>query len=221
MGVNVSKEKVETILDSVFDASIYNKCDTVSVDQEQDVGDIVANGCDVQVTLSQDATLEDKCALSATIDSLTDYMMKNKQKISDGLMPRLVNIDNVTSREEVHSQITAQVENECADVSTTQKQHVGNILCAASKMNIAMLQKFQGKTACLADTVVKRAEEWKAINEQETERSLGVADIFAQYKWLLLGMGTLLLLILVVIVVFANTGGGKQAMETAVAFTPV
>lgn len=220
MGVNVSKENVETILESVFDASLYSQCPIVSVDQEQEVGDITATDCDVKVTLTQDATLDDTCALTSTIDSLTDYFMKNKQKISDGLLPRLVNVDDITTREEVRSQISALVESVCSEDSTSQKQHVGNILCAASKMDIGLLQKFRGKTACLADTVVKRAEEWKATQEQDTERSLGVAEIFEQYKWLIISVSAMLVLLVIVVAVWSNTEGGKGVMSTATAFTP-
>lgn len=220
MGVNVSKEKVETILESVFDASLYSNCPIVSVDQNQEIDNIEAVNCDVKVTLTQEATLDDECALSTTIDSLTDYMMKNKQKISDGLLPRLVNISDITSREEVRSKITANVEQECSVDTVTQKQHISNILCTASKMDIGLLQRFRGKTACLADTVVKRAEEWKATQEQEADRSLGFAEVLAQYKWLILGVSAILVILVIVVAVWSNTSGGQEAMRTAVAFTP-
>lgn len=214
------KEKIETILESVFDASLYSQCAIVSVDQDQEIDDITATDCDVKVTLTQDATLDDTCTLNATIDSLTDYMMKNKQKLSEGVVPKLVNISDVTTREEVRSKISAMVDQQCSEDSSSQKQHVGNILCAASKMDIGLLQKFRGKTACLADTVVKRAEEWKATQEQDTERSLGFNEFVAQWKWLIISVSAILVLLVIVVAVWSNTKGGEQAMRTATAFTP-
>lgn len=212
MGVNVSKETVKTTLESIFSASVYNECSTVTVSGNQKVGDITsAEGCgDLEVNLTQDAYLEDKCALSTTIDSLTKYLVDNKQKIEDGFLPRLVNVENISTATEVRAAVEAEVKNTCADVDVSQTQEVGNVLCAAGRLKLNMEQRFRGKTACLVANVIKNAEDWQAKQDQGANRSAGILDFVRSY-FVFMVVGLIILVLFLYF--FLNSSGGQQTLK--------
>lgn len=214
MGANVSKETVKTTLESVFSASVYNECSTVTVSGDQKVGDVTAaEGCgDLEVNLTQDAYLEDKCALSTTVDSLTKYLVDNKQKIEDGFLPRLVNVENISTATEVRAAVEAKVKNTCGDVDVSQTQEVGNVLCAAGRLKLNMEQRFRGKTACLVANVIKNAEDWQAKQEQGANRSAGILAFARSY---MVYMVFVLIILAVFLYFFVNSSGGQQTLKAA------
>jgi len=211
MGANVSRERVQTTLSNVFDSSVYSKCPTETVSANQEVGDIdVRDGCDMKLLLSQDVVLEDTCSLKATTESLTDYFVKNKQKIEDGFLPRLANVQDTSTKTAIENQIQSHIDNICPEAEVGLTQKVGNVRCAGAKLDLAMLQKFQGKTACLVDDVIKRADKWEAEQSQNVDRSAGIADLFKVGATAYIVVAVLGVIIILSILYFLTTDSGQQ-----------
>lgn len=213
MGVAVSKTKTKTLLDNVFKTSVYNKCPTSNIKQVQHVGDITVSGCDADISIKQEVYLDDACTLSTTIDSLTDYYVKNKQELEQGLIPNLVNISNTTSVQEIRQQISADIQNMCPDVVVDQEQVVGNVICQGSKLNLPILQKFSGRTSCVVNELIKRADKWEADNEQKVEQSSGIGAFFS--KWLTMQMLAIVLVVIVILALLYWLSVGDNAANAA------
>jgi len=158
---------------------------------------------------------QDSCSLAATIDSLSDYMLENKQKIEDGFLPRLANVEDIKTKTQISSEIESNVKNMCSETDVAQKQVVGNILCKSGKFKLPLLQKFTGKTACLVNDVIKRAEQWQVEQDQTANRYIGGFD-FLQGMGRLYLVGLVLFVILVIaLLVFLTTDSGQQVIKTA------
>jgi hypothetical protein len=212
-----TKVTSKQIFENLFSANKYSQCNKISVNEDQNVGNIDLEGCDVKITMKQDAFYEDSCALENTIDSLTDFAMENKQKIKDGVLPKLAVYNENSTKEKIRNEIEAHVNSICGNAKVSESQAVGNILCKASKLDLDMLQNFRGKTACLVNDVIQRADKWEAKQKQDVDSSLfgGLLDFFK-------GMGTLYLVGLIVAAVvflaflfFLTTEGGQQTVQTA------
>lgn len=203
MGVATSKNKTEQMLETVFSSKTFNKCPTVKIQLEQEVGDIVIkDGCDATIAIKQEAFFEDKCTLEKTINSLTDFYVKNKQDIEDGLVPNIVNVSNTESSTSIRSEIQAELENICTEVDVTESQHVGNIYCEGGRLKLPILQKFYGKTACVVDELIKRADEWESKQEQDVTRASGFLDGVKKWFTMQMVMG-----IVVVVAILLIIGG--------------
>jgi hypothetical protein len=201
MGAKVSKDRVEQMLETVFTTKTFNKCGTVSVDLDQQVGDIVAEeGCDATISITQQAYYKDDCALKTTIDSLTDFYVKNKQEIEEGLVPNIANVSDTSSRTTIRAEVQAEVDNICQEVAVAEKQVVGNVLCRGSKLKLDVLQKFYGKTACVVSELIKRADKWKSENEQDVTRASGFLDAVKGWFTMQLTMGILVVVAIVLII---------------------
>lgn len=231
MGVATSKSKTEQMLESVFSSKTFNKCPTVKIQLEQDVGDIVVkDGCDASIAIKQEAFFEDKCTLKTTINSLTDFYVKNKQDIEDGLVPNLVNVSNTESATTIRSEVEAEINNICTQVDVTESQHVGNIYCEGGRLRLPILQKFYGKTACVVDELIKRADKWESEQEQDVTRASGFLDGVKGWFTMQMVMGIVvvvaILLIIGAIFWFADrnpetTKGVTSAMLMAGGVPPV
>lgn len=213
MGVAVSKTKTKTLLDNVFNASVYNKCPQSSIKQVQQVGDITVSGCDANIVIGQEAYLDDACTLSTTIDSLTDYYVKNKQQLEQGLVPNLVNVSNTSSEETIRQEIQADIQNMCPDVVVDQEQVIGNVVCQGSKLNLPILQKFSGRTSCVVNELLKRADKWETDNEQKVEQSSGIGAFFQ--KWLTMQMLAIVLVVIVILALLYWLSVGDNAANAA------
>jgi hypothetical protein len=212
-----TKVTSKQVLENMFSADKYSQCNKISANEDQSVGNIDLDGCDVKITMKQDAYYEDDCALKSTIDSLTDFALENKQKIKDGVLPKLSVYNENSTKEKIKSDIEAHITSMCGDAKAKESQTVGNILCKASKLDLDMLQNFRGKSACVVNDVMNRADKWEAKQKQEVDSSL-FGDLFAFFK----GMGTLYLVGLIVaavvflaILFFLTTDGGQQTVKTA------
>lgn len=213
MGVAVSKTKTRTLLDNVFNASVYNKCPQSSIKQVQQVGDITVSGCDADISIKQEAYLDDACTFNTLIDSLTKYYVKNKQELEQGLVPNLVNVSNTSSEEEIRQQINESIESMCSDVSVDQEQVVGNVVCQGSKLKLPILQRFSGRTSCVVDELLKRADRWEADNEQSVEQSSGIGAFFS--KWLTMQMLAIVLVVIVILALLYWLSVGDNAANAA------
>lgn len=221
MGAKVSKDRVEQMLETVFSSKTFNKCATVTVDLDQQVGDIVAeDGCDATITITQKAFIDDTCALDTTIESLTDFYAKNKQAIEEGLVPNIANVSDTSSKTTIRSEIKAEVENICQEVAVAEKQVVGNVLCRGSKLKLDVLQKFYGKTACVVSELIKRADKWKSEQEQDVTRASGFLDAVKGWFTMQLTMGIVvvvaILLIIGALLWWSTTDTGKAVTEQGV-----
>jgi len=157
--------------------------------------------------------LDDSCTLNTTIDSLTDYYVKNKQSLDQGLIPNLVNITNTESNETIKQQVTENIHNMCQNVKVDQNQVVGNVVCQGSKLNLPILQTFSGKTSCVVDELLKRADKWKAENEQDVTQASGIGDFFS--KWLTMQMLAIVLVVIVILALLYWLSVGDNASNAA------
>lgn len=213
MGVAVSKTKTKTLLDNVFNASVYNQCPQSSIKQVQRVGDITVSGCDADISIKQEAYLDDACTLNTLIDSLTKYYVKNKQELEQGLVPNLVNVSNTSSEEEIRQQINESIESMCSDVDVDQEQVISDVLCQGSKLKLSVLQQFTGRTSCVVDELLKRADRWEADNEQRVEQSSGIGAFFS--KWLTMQMLAIVLVVIVILALLYWLSVGDNAANAA------
>lgn len=210
----VSKTKTKTLLDNVFSASVYNKCPQSSIKQVQHVGDITVSGdCDADISVKQEAFLDDACTLSTVIDSLTKYYVKNKQELEQGLVPNLVNVSNTSSEEEIRQQIEESIQNMCPDVTVDQEQVVRNVVCESGRLKLPILQRFSGRTSCVVDELLKRADKWEADNEQSVEQSSGIGAFFS--KWLTMQMLAIVLVVIVILALLYWLSVGDNAANAA------
>jgi len=218
MGVAVSKNKSEQMLESVFSAKAFNQCPIVKIQLEQDVGDITIKDCDATIAIKQSAFFKDDCAMKTTIDSLTDFYVKNKQAIEEGLVPNLVNVSNTETKTTIRNQIETDVTNICTNVDVSESQHVGNIYCESGRLELPILQKFYGKTACVVDELIKRADKWESEQEQDVERSSGFLDGVKTWFRMNVTIVVAILLVFLAIVVgfyiWSNTEGGREIVKT-------
>lgn len=212
-----TKVTSKQIFENLFSADKYSQCNKISVSEDQSVGNITVEGCKVKLTMDQDAYYEDECALNNTIDSLTNFAMENKQKIKDGVLPKLAVYNENSTKEKIKNDIEVHVKSMCGDAKISESQNVGDILCKASELDLTMLQNFRGKTACVVNDIIKRTDKWEAKQKQDVDSSLfgGLFDFFK-------GMGTLYLVGLVLFVLlifgvlfFLTTEGGQQTVQTA------
>jgi len=212
-----TKVTSKQIFENLFSADKYSQCNKISANEDQSVGNIDLEGCKINITMEQDAYYEDDCALENTIDSLTDFAMENKQKIKDGVLPKLAVYNENSTKEKIKNDIKTHVTSMCGDAKAKESQTVGDILCKASELDLTMLQNFRGKSACVVNDVIKRTDKWKAKQIQDVDSSLfgGLFDF-------LKGMGTLYLvgLVLFVLLVFGvlfflTTEGGQQTVKAA------
>lgn len=215
MGVGVSKNEVSTEVANIFKSSLYNECPTVHIKQIQEVGDItVEEGCDLSLLLKQEAFYDDKCTLDTLVDSLTDYTLDNQQKISQGFLPVLVNVSNTSSREEVRNEVDREVKNICSKTNSEQKQIIGDIFCRSGKLNLPVLQKFQGRSACVANEVLRRADAFQLEHEQDVEQSSGIGAFFSKWLnlWGVIAIGAVIFFLLFLYFWFSNPEARKDTI---------
>lgn len=200
MGVRVSKSKARVAVESVFDSSTFQSCQVINVKQNQQVDEIVVEpGCDLNVMLTQEAVIEDKCALSAITKNLTDYHIKNKQEIERGLSPNIASVTNDSSEQDIQKAVTNFVQQRCQDVDVDQQQKVGKVWCRGGRANLPIIQKFVGKTSCVADAVMDTVDKWALDNNQTVDDSSGIGDFFKGW----LTMQTIIgIVVLIVIALF-------------------
>ena len=210
-----TKVTSKQIFENIFSADKYSQCSKISANENQSVGDITSENCNIKITMEQNAYYEDDCALKNTIDSLTDFAVENKQKIKDGVLPKLSVYNENSTKEKIKNDIKAHVTSMCGETKVNESQNVGNILCKASKIDLAMLQNFRGKSACLVNDVIKRVDKWKAKQVQDVDSSLGILDFFKSMGTMYLVGLVLFVLLIFGVLFFLTTEGGQQTVKTA------
>ena len=219
MGVAVSKSEVETEVSNIFKSSLYNECPTVKVSQVQEVGDITIENCDAKALFSQEVFYDDDCAMQTLVESLTDYSLRNEQKISQGMLPNLVNVSKFETRESVRSEVAREVANICGNVDVNQHQIIGNVFCKGGSLNLPVLQKFQGRSSCVANEVLRRADNFDLKQNQDVEQSSGVGAFFKKWLnlWGIIAIGTVILFLLVAYYFSSDPQSRKAVVGAAVA----
>lgn len=221
MGVAVSKSSVGTEVSNIFKSSLYTKCPTVQIKQVQEVGDITVEDCDMEALFSQEAFYDDTCTMKSLVDSLADYSLRNKQEISQGLMPNLVNVSKFESKEEVRAEIERDVTTICGETGAEQRQIIGDVYCRGGKLKLPVLQKFQGRSACVANEVLRRADNFELQHDQSVEQSSGVGAFFQKWLnlWGVVAIGAVIFFLLLLYYWASNPEARKDTMRivTAVA----
>jgi len=213
MGVNTSKELSESVLRNVFDAKLYNKCPVVAVELDQEVGNISVKDCDANIMIKQESYIEDDCALNTTIKNLTDFYMKKQQDISKGLIPNIVNVSKITTRDKVYNEIRNEIYNICTEVKVNQKQLVRNVACEGGKLNLPILQKFYGKTSCVVNELISRVDKWESSQNQKVDQSSGFLTGVKYWFIMQIIAVVLIIAVLLAFIWFLTTPSGEKLVE--------
>lgn len=217
MGVSVSKSKVDTMLEDIFSYDSFQKCQTVTVKNKQQVGDIVIEeGCDASIQLTQDTFIDDQCSLDSVVKSMQEYYVKNKADIEKGFVPNLVSVSTTESDQNIRQEVSTKIRAMCSDIKVDDEQVVGNVYCRGGKLNLPLMQKFYGKTACVVNQLLQRADKWKAENEMDLNESSGVGGFFS--KWLnvqVIAIVIIAILFLAILYWMSVPGNAENAAKVA------
>lgn len=213
MGVNVSKQKSSVILDRVFNSKLYAQCPVSNIKQVQVVGPIVVDkDCTSDVVIKQEAYYDSDCAIDTITKSLSDFYIDNKQDVSKGFIPNLVNIDTTQSDTEIRDAINREVRAMCGGSSVDQNQVIGSVICRGGRRKLEVVQKFVGSASCVVEELFNRADKWDAEVDQEVDRSLGLSGIIGKFFTFEAFLIALFVGLVITFLFWLSKGGGAETV---------